>query len=253
MISMRKRVFLVILAALCAVGAQAGMLKKRKKHRYFLLSAYTQQEEVINKETFATLYNKLVMRGIIVYRNGQTYKVLVPLKQLYQRGTVQHTSQGKTVIKELGEFLQLYDIELMKVTGFYMEKDKTTSTTAEMNEANVAGLKGDYNQQAKIKSDVKRQERALDPELVSLKQASRLTEALLESSPKLEKIDVAVTSAYEKNHVFDEGVERKANERMHESSTFAEKLNMTANAILSGTDNQKFYEHGAIQIDFKKY
>jgi hypothetical protein len=251
MISMRKRVFLMMLAVICGMSTQA-IAAKRNKHRFFLLTAYTQHEEVINKEKFTSLYNKLVMQGVVVYRNGQTYKVMVPLKQLYRKGTVQYTDKGKVLVSDLSAFLQLYDIELMKVTGYYVEKEKVAEAKEEMMEAE-SGLKGDFGKTKVIKSDVQRENRTLDPELVSLKQASRFTSALIEKSPKLEKIDVSVTASYEKNHVFEEGVERKANERMQESSSLFEKLNITANAILAGTDNQKFFEHGAIQIDFKKY
>lgn len=251
MVSMRKRVFLVMLAVMCGATTQT-LAAKRNKHRFFLLTAYTQPEDIINKEKFTTLYNKLVMRGVVVYRNGQTYKVMVPLKQLYRKGTVQYTEKGKELVSDLSAFLQLYDIELMKVTGYYIEKDKT-SEHKEAHQETVTGLKGDFGKEKVIKTEVKREDRTLDPELVSLKQASRLTNALIDKSPKLEKIDVSVTSAYEKNHVFEEGVERKANERMQESSNLFEKLNITANAILAGTENQKYFEHGAIQIDFKKY
>ena len=245
----KKIIFYTAIAVLTMNCQARTALKSQNKHRFYLLSTYTPDDVKIDKQKFSDSYRSIAKRGIIVYRNGQSYSVLVPVKSIYLKGSSNYTSNGKQTISDLGKFLSFYDADFMRFTGLAVKEAIQDSKVPETH----SGLKGDYGSNKKIKSDLSRQPRKVSTQLIALKQTSTMVAALRSMSRKMANIGISVTEEIERNSVFNKGVSDKANMAMTSANSRLENASMILQEVSIGSEDLGIYADGAILIEFKKY
>lgn len=187
----RLKIIVYILLSLYILKADAQTLAGRStKNRFYLLSKYTKEDPNIDKNEFIEAYNHIAQKGALVYRNGQTYHVLLPLRELFVKGTDNYVHGGKSFVANLASFLNFYDIEYIKLVGLYHDH-----TMPEVPAAKNSGLKGDHGKQSATQLEKKL--RHLPADLVSLKQTSSLVSFLQKTDTKFGRVNISVTDKIE--------------------------------------------------------
>ena len=241
------KIIFCMLLSLCCMKIDAETLAGRStKNRFYLLSKYTKEEPNINRQEFAQAYNHIAQRGTLVYRNGQTYHVLVPLRELFIKGTDNYAHGGKDLVANLASFLSFYNIEYIKLVGLYHDNAEPEAPASKN-----SGLKGDHGKQVTAKLDKK--PRQLPADLVSLRQTSRLVTFLQKTDTQFSRINISVTDEIESHPSFlSQPLVLPDNGR--ETLTPAHLLRALRSKISSGDleeSTEEIFSDGAIMMEFK--
>ena len=244
----------------CASALMAPCLAKikspgDKRHQFFLTSAYTKEDLSIKEEDFSNAYQRIIKQGIIVYRNGQTYSVLVPLERIYKKGTSEYKSGGQEAVKDLVGFLDFYDAEYMSFSGLVFRSEEVKSE--EGKEKSTTGLKTDISAgkrvSKKITSDLMRKKIILKPELVKLKQTSRMVSDMRKLNKNFAGIAVSITEEIDKNQALMDGVAIAVNDQIMGMSNKIDVASQIIQEVIDGREDLGAYDNGAILIEFKKF
>ena len=240
----------VIIAIILGLFVQQGTadVSGSTKNNFFLLSKVTSENRLVDEDAFKQAYENMVSSGTVFYRNGQKYTVIVPVKKVYYTGTVNYIGGGSDVVKQLSDFLAIYEIENAKFTGVYFKQDEKEKKVS--NEQ--YSFKGDYGKESKNKNngELEKKQRVLPKDLVSLKQASHLAKTLQASNAKMAKINISVTKGVYENGVFS--TELEAVSTSEESST-KEGMGRVFSEVADTLEEVSKFDDGAIMIEFKKY
>lgn len=238
----------VIIAIMLGFFVQQGIaeVSGSTKNNFFLLSKVTSENRLVDEDIFKQAYENMVSTGTIFYRNGQKYTVIVPIKKLYYTGTVRHTGSGIEVVKQLSDFLAIYEIENAKFTGVYFkQKDIEKKVSNEQSD-----FKGDYGKESKNKSELEKRQRELPKDLISLKQASQLAKSLQASNAKMSKINISVAKGVYENGVFNRALDEIS---FSEEASTKEGMVKFLSEVASSFEIGSNFDDGAIMIEFKKY
>lgn len=244
-------VFVWGVASMLAMSCLAKVKSSgNKRHQFFLMSTYTKDDAEISRDEFSKLHQRIVKKGIVVYRNGQTYSVLVPLKNIYKKGTSNYKDDGKEAVKDLADFLGFYDVEYMQFTGMVFRPEQ-------VKEKSDKGLKTSYNgagkEDKKLSSDLKRKNRTLRPELVSLKQTSDMVREMRRVNKSFAGIAVSITEEVDRNQELMHGLAIAVNDQIMDTNNKIEAAATVIQEVVTGKEDLGVYEDGGILIEFKKY
>lgn len=245
----RLVILLTVVSAMTVNIQAASRLKSPSKHRFYLLSTYTPDDVSVSKQKFSNSYQNISKQGILVYRNGQTYSVLVPVMKIYNKGSANYATNGEKTLRELSQFLAYYDVDFMSFTGISF----TEEAHEEAGAAAVSGLKGDYKKHRGMKTNLSRQPRKIAPRIIALKQTSKMVKAMKTMQKKMLNIGISVTTEIEKNSAFMKGISDNVNSTMSSAKSSLETASMIAQEIAAGSQDLGIYDDGAILIEFKKY
>ena len=242
---MFKKVVFVILVSVIANSAVAVGQSVTTKSNFFLLSKVTTEDSLISEEDYKKAYDKMIGTGSIFYRNGDKYRLIVPMKNIYLSSTINFSNQGREIAGALADFIGIYNIESMKFTGIYFSEAKERD---ELSEKVISGFKGDYGKH--MASDVvtlSKDRRYLPADLVSLKQASHLADAIQKSNDKVSRVNISVTQSVKKNMVFINELNSIRRESGNQNAIQA------VSGVFEEMIDQNVFSDGAIIIEFKKY
>ena len=217
----------LVLLTLGAMNLQAASNAGRStKNRFFLLSKYTKDEVNIDEKAFAATHAEIARNGAKVYRNGQTYHVLVPWKALYIRGTDNLVENGGTFVNNLANFLGFYDIEYMKITGFYPT--------------------------AKVHEQSGRPE--LPADSVAQQQAARLVTKMQHANKRVAKVSISVADVILHTPPFiNEQYRQQDTSNIVDPQAWFSELRESVIAVQDDSRSPTIYEDGGALIEFKKY
>ena len=232
------------------ISAADKLDSSQSRHRFYLLSTYTADKPIVNKQAFAEAYRKISAKGLIVYRNGQTYRILVPLKQIYRKDSANYTSTGQETLKDLSTFLAFYRAEFMQFAGIGFEEKVADDS---MQADGKSGFKGDYKGYKKITTDLTRKPRHVSAKLVKLKQTASMVEALKQMDRRIANVGIAITDEMPEQQVFMHGVAEEAGARMTTAKSRMASLNLIIQEVLTGSEDIGLYKDGSVLIEFKKY
>ncbi len=216
----------MISLSMCDLVAQASA-GRSTKNRFFLLSQYTPDEISIDKKAFAQSHKEIASRGVSVYRNGETYYVIVPWKSLFITRTDNLTKQGQDTAKYLSQFLSFYRIEYMQLTGFY-----PTVSAQDEPEDNKKSLPGD---------------------LVAQRQASRLVVAMQKSKPSIARVSISVSDEIIKTPSFISALNEDAIPKIADPGAWFSVLKNSVIEVHDESQSPTLFNDGGVIIRFKKY
>lgn len=218
-----------------------------KRHQFFLTSAYTRNDVEINEDEFNKLYQGLAKQGVVVYRNGQTYNILVPLRKIYTTGTSNYKSGGEQIVKDLANFLGLYSVEYMSFTGVMFKSES-------LKEESNKGLKTSYKSGNKaISSDLKRENKILKPELVSLKQTSNMVRDMRKINKSFAGVAVSITDEIDKKQSLMHELAMAVNDQIMRVNNKIEAASILIREVVDGAEDLHAYADGGIMVEFKKF
>ena len=216
----------LVLLTLGAVSLQAAPNAGRStKNRFFLLSKYTKNEVNIDEKAFKATHAEIARNGARVYKNGQTYHVLVPWKALYIRGTDNLVNNGDVFVRSLASFLSFYDIEYMKIKGFYPPVDEHDASSRPQ----------------------------LPADSVAQQQAARLVTKMQHANKRIAKVSISVSDAIQ--HTPSLINEQHAQNRANTTGPQAWFSELKDSVIVVQDDSRSptIYDDGGALIEFKKY
>ena len=238
----------VIIGIVLGLFVQQGIaeISGTTKSNFFLLSKVTSENHLVDEDTFKQAYEDMVSSGTVFYRNGQKYTMIIPIRKIYSIGTVNYTSSGRDVVKQLTDFLGIYEIENATFTGVYFKQFEEKKEISN----DQYGFKGDYGKENKSKSDLEKRDRRLPSDLVSLKQASHLAKSMQSLNSKMSKISISVTKGIYENGVFTRELDGISSS---EEDSSKEGVGKVFSDITSAFEDGSNFADGAIMIEFKKY
>lgn len=216
----------MISLSMCDLVAQAST-GRSTKNRFFLLSKYTPDKVSIDKAAFAQSHNEIASRGVSVYRNGQTYHVIVPWKSLFITRTDNLTKQGQDTVKYLSQFLGFYRIEYMQLTGFYPAVPTQNKS-------------GDNS-------------KTLPANLVAQRQASRLVVAMQKSTPSIARVSISVSDEIIKTPSFISALNEDAIPKIADPGAWFSVLKNSVIEVQDDSQSPTLFNDGGVIIRFKKY